>query len=471
MALLPEGDPPITASQARLWALYKRNPNEWAMRHVIGRDYRTIVGTTGRQVGKTDEIADRIDQAMRRDPRPTDNKPEMPPWVGVLGPTFDKSEKPVLRYADILNQTFGPDSYTMNSNKHILTIRDPLAGKVNAILQWFSAEESQNVIGHTLSDYFIDEAQDIPDDIITRFTPTMDVRDAHGLIFGTPDVQVNQTWFQGLWDAGQDPLDLNTYSFTIASWDAPWMNIDRIVEAKKRLAEVDFLRLYGGKWVDAQGLVFTGYEGALLGMVPSYDPQRHYVMSVDLAIQNDFNVVMIGDPLTRTAIYYERWNLTDPLVTYDRIIDIHERFGRPKVWVDATGMGAIPARELGGHLGKGMVVPITWNGQANTEDNKMDAVRALAGDLQHRKTMIPGSWDDLIREMKSFVYGRTPSGKLTAAARVGAHDDIVMTLVGLNKAFNARRNRGTVGLGGYNYLNGRGGSNESRLRELIYGNS
>lgn len=451
----------ITASQARRWALYNRTPNEWAaggteafpVANVISRPERVICGTTGRQVGKTDEIADAIDRAMREDPKPTDQKPEDPPWVGVLGPTYEKAEKSVTRYAEMLTRAYGVDSFVMNSNKHTLIIKDPLAGKVGAKLQWFSADDTLGVVGHTLTAYFIDEAQDIPDEVYTRFMPTMDVRDAHGIVFGTPDVMIDQTWFQGLWDAGQDPLDTNTHSFTVASWEAPWMNIDRIVAAKKTMATNDFQRLYGGKWIETAGLVFTGFEGALLGMNPVYDPTRRYVMAVDLAIENDFNVVMLGDPLTRTAIAYERWNLTDPLVTYDRILQKHEEWGHPKVYVDATGMGRIPARELMGHLGRGMVVPITWSGVLDDPDNKMDAVRALAGDLQHRNTMFPATWEDLRREMGSFIYKRTPSDKLTAAARTNAHDDLVMTLVALNKAFRSGRGRRHSGQR-HNYMDG-----------------
>jgi len=456
--------PQFTAGQLRRWALFNRTPNEWAAEHVIGRPERFIVGTTGRQVGKTDELADRIDAAMNAGPNENDNKPDNPPNVGILAPTYEKAELSVFRYVENLTRVFGPDAYTINQNKHVLTIKDPLAGRVGASLHWLSAEDPFNVVGPTFSWFGIDEAQAIPDAVFFKFMPTQDVRDAHGFIVGTPDVQLDQTWFQGLWDAGQDPLDTETHSFTIASWEAPWMNIERILAAKKSMPVNEFRRLYGGEWVAEAGLVFTGYESAMLSEIPTWDGERRLVMSVDLAIQNDFNVVMLGDPMTRTAVHYERWNLTDPLVTYDRILDIHERFGKPKVWIDATGMGRIPARELSGHLGSGRVIPIEWSGALGAEDNKMDAVRGLAGDLQHRKTMFPAAWEDLRREMKSFVYGRTPAGRLTAAARANAHDDIVMTLVGLNKAFNATRSSGPRR--SLNYLSG--GALEEKIGERLF---
>ena len=450
--------PDFTRQQLYRWALYGRTPNEWAAggtenfpeANVIGRPEHYIVGTTGRQVGKTDELSDAIDRAMNADPSPNDKRPDLPPQVGILAPDYTKAEMSVFRYVDNLTRVFGANSYHINQNKHELVIIDPLAGKMNATLKWLSSEDVFGVVGHTFSWFGIDEAQAVPDAVFDKFEPTQAVRDARGLIFGTPDTVIDQTWFQGLWDAGQDPLDTHVHSFTIASWEAPWANLENILRAKQRMSTNEFDRLYGGKWVESAGLVFTGYETALLQKAPSIDPDRRYVMAVDLAIQNDFNVVMIGDPLTRTAVHYERWNLTDPLTTYDRILDIHGRFGRPKVWVDATGMGRIPARELGGHLGTGMVVPVEWSSGSNARYNKMDAIRGLAGDLQHRKTMVPDEWDDLKREMKSFVYGRSPTGKLTAGARANAHDDLVMTLALLNLAFRAKG--GSSSTFGHNYL-------------------
>ena len=435
----------VTAQQARRWALFNRTPNEWALEHVIGRPERLIVGTTGRQVGKTDEMADRIDAAMNTPPRASDLKRELPPECGILGPNYDKALISVDRYIERLTQVFGQDSYRLNQNKHELTIRDPLAGIMGAKLRWLSAEEEQNVVGHTFSWYGIDESQAIADSVYWKFMPTQDVRDAHGVVFGTPDIAVDQTWFQGLWDAGQDPLDLDTHSFTISSWDAPWMSLSRILAAKASMPDDEFQRLYGGKWVAGAGLVFTGYESALLGFTPEYTASRRMVMAVDIAIHKDFTVAMIGDPMTRTAIYYERWNDTDPVDTYDRLAAIWERFGRPKVWFDATGMGAIPAREL-------KRVGMRVNGTEFGLHNKMDLVRSLSSDLQHRRTMFPAAWTDVTREMRSFVFGRTPTGKLTAQARAGAHDDLVMTLVLLNQGF---KSRGDEQINGGNYLSGR----------------
>jgi hypothetical protein len=136
---------------------------------------------------------------------------------------------------------------------------------------------------------------------------------------------------------------------------------------------------------------------------------------------------MVGDPATKKAIFKDRWNKTDPLDTYDRIYGIWERFGRPKMMVDYTGMGgkamAAELRERGIPI-----VPFTLN---NT--SKMEIITKLAADLQHERLRFPAEWEDVQRELKAFLYRRTPSGLITASAAAGFHDDTVVTLAMLNK--------------------------------------
>ena len=445
---------PVSLGQQRRWLLYKYSPNAWAMEHVIGRPEPYLIGTTGRQVGKSEELSMWIDEGMNASPHPDDwtDRRDIPD-VGILGPTYDKIEISANRYIERLTRTFGSDAYHLNQNKHELTIRDPLAGKPGAKLKWLSGDDPQNVVGYTFSRFGVDEAQAIPDDVWYKFLPTTGARHASGAIFGTPDIAVFQTWFQGLWQRGQDPLDLQYHSYSVASAEAPWMPLERILEAKSQLPDSVFRRLYGGEWVEEHGLVFTGVQGATIGALPEYDANRKYVMAVDFAAMEDFNVVIVGDPATRQAIYMERWNKTDPLVTYDRIEDIWIRFGRPKVYPDSSGLGGIT---MSSELKKrGMhVVDTTF-----TAANKMELVQQLASDIQHRRIMFP-AWEDLMREFKSFIYTRTPSGKIGASAVTNAHDDIVMTMVLLNYAFNRTGQRGTFR---GNYLTG---TNE--LESLMY---
>lgn len=442
----------IPLGTKRRWDLFGYTPNEWASLNLHGRTESIIIGATGRQVGKSTEIAMYIDEGMNAEPDAEDYSNEAVPFVGILGSTYDKAEISVNRYMEMLTKTFGRGVFNLNKNKHELVIADPLAGKVGARLKWLSAEDAYNVVGFTFSRFAVDEAQAIPDEVWYKFIPTAGVRNARGLVFGTPDISVDQTWFEGLYIRGQDPLDTAFHSFSVASWEAPWMPMTRILEAKTLMTDSMFRRLYGGEWIEEEGRVFQNIGSAYIKSIPEFDVHRKYIMSYDPAAVDDFNVVLVGDPATRVVIHKDRWQTGDLLTTYDRVEDTWERYGRPKVYMDETAMGGIAVgREL---RARGMRVV----GTAFNNTNKMEYIQALASDIQHRRIMFP-EWDDLVREFRSFIYKRTPMGKVTASAVSGAHDDIVTALLLINQGF--RRSESMSNTFSRNYLSG------SRIEEIM----
>lgn len=413
-------------------------PNEWSLEHVHKREERFIVGTTGRQVGKSRTAAIEIDEGMSA---PADEFG--PPRVGVLGPDYSKAEISIQVYITMLTETFGRESFRVNLNKHELTIVDPLAGTPGAQLRWLSAEDEYGVVGYTFSKVIVDEAQAIPDTVWMKFRPTMDVRSARCIVFGTPDITTAQTWFQGMWFRGQDPEERGYHSYTIASWETTWMSMETIMDAKKQLTESEFRRLYGGEWVNEDGAFFTNWESAMIDSVEKFDPMRRYVMSIDLAVEDDYNVVLVGDVATRTVVFKERWNKTEPVDTYERIHSLWLQWNRPKVIADYTGLGIPMVKEL---QTRGIpVIPFQWTAQS-----KMPTLGKLAADLQHRRIMFPRQWEDLQRELRGFIKKRTPSGNLTANAASGFYDDIIMSLALLNEMFN--RSSRTSGRRQYSYL-------------------
>jgi hypothetical protein len=412
-------------------------PNKWATDNVHGRTERFVVGTTGRQVGKSTAGAIEIDEGMTSAVC-TDancNSYGQPPSVVVLAADYSKADLIVGPYIEMLTETFGKESYRLNQNKHELQILDPMAGTVGASLKWLSAEEEYGVVGGTYSKAIIDEAQAISDKVWFKFLPTCSVRSAQIIVFGTPDITTDQTWFQGLWLRGQDELEKDYHSFSVASWETTWMDMDSVLQAKDNMTENEFRRLYGGEWVADDGAFFTSYKEAMFEHDAEFDPMRRYVMSIDFAVENDYNVVLVGDVATRTVVHKERWNKTEPIDTYERILDIWIRWNRPRTVADNSGLGRPMVQEL---TNRGMpVIPFTW-----TASNKMPTLGKLAADLQHRRIMFPKKWDDLQREFRGFLRKRTPNGSLTASAASGFTDDIIMSLALLNELMSRTRSGG-----------------------------
>ena len=412
-------------------------PNDWSLEHVHKREERFVCGTTGRQVGKSSTGAIEIDEGMCA-PICEDkscNSYGLPPFVGVLAADYSKADIIVGSYILMLTETFGINSYRVNQNKHELTIIDPLAGTPGAQLKWLSAEEEYGVVGGTYSKIIVDEAQAVSDKVWYKFIPTGSVRKAQFVIFGTPDITTDQTWFQGMWLRGQDPNEKDYHSFSVASWETPWIEMETVLQAKQNMTENEFRRLYGGEWVNEDGQFFTHWGDAMSDAEHKFDPLRRYVMSIDLAVEDDYNVVLIGDSSTRTVVHKERWNKSEPIDTYDRIYSIWLRWGRPKCMADSSGLGLPMVKEL--QLRGIPITPFQWSSK-----NKMPTLGKLAADLQHRRLMFPRAWDDLQRELRGFLRKRTPSGLLTASAASGFTDDIIMSLALLNELMS--RNSGTT---------------------------
>lgn len=434
----------ITAGQLRRWAAVGYSPNRWSLENVHDRSERFIVGTTGRQVGKTQTAAMEIDSGMCA---PIDQFGA--PWVGVLGSSYDKAELSVNLYIENLTRVFGKNSYRVNQNKHELTITDASAGTVGARLKWLSADDEYGVVGFTFSKLIIDEAQAIPDEVFFKIRPTVDVRNAKVCVFGTPDISQAQSWFEGMWLRGQDVLDTDYHSFSVASWETPWMKPETILDAKRTMPESEFLRLYGGKWINDVGRIFPNPQLAVIDQVPSFDPTKRYIASLDLAIYDDFNVLLVAEAATRTVIYKDRWNQTDPSISYDRVAMDLEKFGSPLLFTDATSPAGM-AMSVGLRDRGIRIRPVEFTAQ-----NKLKLVHQLASDIQHRNIAYP-LWDDLMQEFRAFIYGRSPTGKLTAGAAAGYHDDIVMSLVLLNEGLHQRSQRSDTGFAASNnYMSNR----------------
>ena len=402
------------------WNLLDYQPNAWAYNHVHVREERFAAYVTCRQCGKTWAAAMEIDLGM------TETTSELfgPPHVGVLSYDYKRAEMSVLRYIAIVKRAFGDDYIKVNMNKHEAFI--PTTG---AHLTWLSADDPDAGIGFTFSKMIIDEGQRVSDAVIDKLWPALDARMAVVRAFGTPDITPDQTWFRGMYARGADPSDEDYYSFTLSWHENPWMSREAVEHARQTLPTREFRMLYMGEWVDDQGAVFKYLEPALLAQEPVFDAQKRHILAVDLAVRDDFTVVTIGEEATRRVVAQERWNLTEPAITYDRIKTMWLKYGQPNVVGDESGMGDAMLPEL---RNRGMRV----RGIKITAANKMAMVGRLAGALEHgRIRFYP--YDVLMSELRAFMYKATPSGKLTAAAPARYHDDCVMSLMLLNEGMRS----------------------------------
>ena len=429
----------------RRWSVLGYRPNEWSLEHVHKSDARFGAYVTCRQCGKTVTAAHEIDLQLEAPPDPIYG----PPHVGVLGPTYDKAELSVNKYINMLRDKFGPDYVRVNLNKHQLSI--PSTG---ARLTWMSADVPETTQGHTFSALIVDEAQNVPDNVWELVYPTLSVRRGIVRAFGTPDITPDQTWFKSLYWLGQEQDEDDYHSFTLSAYDNIWMSIDEIDQARRTLPDRTFRMLYLGEWVDIGGSVFQNIDRAIIEKAPPAPAEGiNYVMACDLAMREDYNVVLVAERASRTVVHLERWNKSDLSSTYDRIYNIWDRYGRPSILADASGMGDAIVYELREHGIRNV------RGVKFTSANKMEMIGRLQGAIEHRRIMFH-NFKPLISELKAYVYKQSPSGRLTAEASSRFHDDCVSALLLLNEGL-----RGSYGAGeSYKYI---GGGNTETLHDKL----
>lgn len=408
---------------AAAWEMMEYIPNKWAYDNVHTRSERFITGVTCRQSGKTEAAAVQIFNELNEPSTYVGNK-LTPPDIGVVSFDFPHAMKSVDRFLAKMAHAF-PGKYRQHINDH--RVWDPATG---AQLTALSSDNPYSLAGHTFSCVIVDEAQFVPDEAMAILRPTLSVRQARFFSFGTPQVTPYQSWFRANYLRGLDTSgDYDEYhSFTVSSRENRWISEKDLKMAKLSETDRNFRMLYIGEWVDDEGSVFMKVEDCILG--EEYDkpkPDQKYVMAVDFATTEDYNVVLIAERGTRHVVKMYRWNRLGSLISADKIESIWEEWGHPRVFGDGSnGLGISMLEEL---RKRGMTaIPIEF--RSNT---KMNMIGRLASAIEHRRITY-ANIPQLVRELKAYMYESSKNGRLTANAPSGYHDDCVSALVIMNEA-------------------------------------
>lgn len=410
------------------WRLINYTPNAWALEQVHTSTARFNTYCTCRQCGKTETLAALIHEAASRRPDAYG-----PPMVGVLSYDYTHAEMSIEKWRARLNAAGIP--FKQDLQDHIIYL--PWNG--NAQVRWLSAEaQPYAVAGYTWSDFFIDEAQAVPDTVYQKLRPGLDVRRARLFSFGTPDVIPEQTWFEGLFRRGQMPDQPNYHSFTLPVTRNPWMDEEAIREAREsNMTEEAFRMLYLGQWVQLSNKVFRWEDvdnarRAKRLLAPR--PGHNYVGGLDLAQTHDYSVLYIMDTDTRDVVWFWRSSRLDYNLVESTVTEACKLFRVSVVMMENNGPGT-PVRD---HLRKEGVG--VWDVTLHNR-NKGEIIENLVADMQFGRIGLPEGDNQLPAEMKAYLRKVTPSGKMGYSAPEGFFDDTVMALA---YAAEACRQNGTL---------------------------
>jgi len=224
----------------------------------------------------------------------------------------------------------------------------------------------------------------------------------------------------------------HAYSLMKAAQKNPKWHVEILPVSKTRAVPEEVLEeermnmpdaLYQQEWECA----FTESDAAVFKNVKSriyegtYEPKANFFqLGVDLAKLNDWTVLTPIDLTTFKVLEPEAFNQIDYNLQKARIEATYLRLGKPRVILDATGVGQPILDDL---LYKGInITPFTF-----TQQSRMELLLNLQILLEQNKIQIPNC-PELIEQLESCYYEIMPSGKTRMQVPDGKHDDYLMSL-------------------------------------------
>lgn len=368
---------------------------------------RILCIKAGRRTGKTFNFATWLVQKADGDP----NSPCL--WVDTKHSNIDKYVdryfKPLLKKMSVW------DKCNWNAQKKILKLHN------GSYIDFGSAERPEMMEGFGYKYAVLNEAG-----IIFKKKTIWDntlypmIKHAMVRIIGTPK---GKNTFETLYRRYPH------YSFTC--YDSPYWSETEIEEAKSTMTQEAFAQEMMADFIKGTGAVFRNIQENIAGEeLVSPVEGRQYVLGVDLAKHTDFTVILIGDRESHQVVYHERFNQIDWGLQKTRIIEAYKRFNCISGVMDATGVGDGIFDDL---TNQGL----NLEGFKFTATTKQELVSNLSIAMDNQTIHYPAI-ETLTDELSLYAYEQRANGHFSYSAPEGFHDDEVMALALLNRAFNAQ---------------------------------
>ena len=189
------------------------------------------------------------------------------------------------------------------------------------------------------------------------------------------------------------------------------------------LTETEQKQQYWSQWVEDDGSVFSveTIQKCLTGKYldePSKDGV--YVAGLDVAKQEDWTVLLIGDIRTGKIVHSERITGIEYMTQAPRIARVCKEWNVRMCHMDITGNTAVAEifREEG--------IPLSEFTFSNKSKNNI--VNITVREMERGNIILPAEDEILIKELELFERKLSPSGNIKFSAPIGYHDDMVDAL-------------------------------------------
>lgn len=297
------------------------------------------------------------------------------------------------------------------------------------------AQDSARLVGYPCDFMILDEASAIEPDSIwyNQLSTRLIDRGGRVLMISTP--RGTGGFFAKLFRVGQTKTDPSIVSIQLPSWTNPHGQVRAsMAQERKNKSKRDFMQEYAAEFISTDGLVYQHEDVAAIsnGDFEGFDPRYEYYGGLDLAVRQDYTVLMIvraprPDVLRDTAaiVYVHRMHRMPVERQIDEIKAITDSYGECSLYVDATGLGVPICQQM---LNAGLYIrPVVW-----THASKGDMVKNSLILVERHAIVLPRPHLCPAFQEELAVYGwhATESGmQQTTRAPSGLNDDCIAAFV------------------------------------------
>lgn len=188
-------------------------------------------------------------------------------------------------------------------------------------------------------------------------------------------------------------------------------------ERRDGMSEAMIDQEYYCKFIESATSFYKRIDEVCVAQEKVPDPLHFYQMGVDLAKYQDYTAISVIDLNTFEQVSLERFNQVDWNLQKAKIEAAYHKWGRPKGFIDATGVGDPIVEDL---VRQGVALePIKFN-----EQNRKDILTNLSIKMEQMQIKLLND-ENLKSELSYFQYELSDNGKLKIVVPEGLHDDEV----------------------------------------------
>lgn len=217
-------------------------------------------------------------------------------------------------------------------------------------------------------------------------------------------------------------------SFKLPTWVNPTVPRESLIEAKATMPADVYRQEVEAEFLEDGAGVFRNIRACMRGeWLEDPVPGRHYIMGVDWAKKEDYTVFAIADRVTRSIVHIARHNQIDWSSNVASAIRTAKRWNNAMIYMDSTGVGDVPFDEIR------QVYPHVAGYSISSNAAKQALIQKMQFALENNRIVLPSDRSTrkpepklMQKELETYAFEISPTGKIQYSAPVGYHDDIVI---------------------------------------------